>query len=88
MWPPERATLHGQTRWKKDHLSFHGAVFDITTGQNLEGLKLANPQEMGLPKEMIEMFKRTMEIVVKVKIDPLKMYAAEVRDGKIRVSIE
>jgi len=78
----------GRLNGRKITCPLHRAAFDITTGQNLEGLKLANPQEMGLPKEMIEMFKRTMEIVVKVKIDPLKMYAAEVRDGKIRVSIE
>jgi nitrite reductase/ring-hydroxylating ferredoxin subunit len=46
----------GRLDGRKITCPLHGAVFDITTGQNLEGLKLANPQEMGLPKEMIEMY--------------------------------
>jgi nitrite reductase/ring-hydroxylating ferredoxin subunit len=66
----------------------HAAVFDITTGENLEGVKLAAPQGVELPKEVVDMFSKTMEIIVKVKIEPLKKYPVQVTDGKIRVGLE
>ena len=66
----------------------HGALFDITTGQNLEGIKLAAPKGIELPKEMMEMFARTMEIVSKVKIDPLTIYKVQVKNEKVRVALQ
>jgi len=66
----------------------HAAVFDIATGENLEGVKLATPQGVELPKQVVDMFSKTMEIIAKVKIDPLKKYPVQVTDGKIRVRLE
>src|SRR3970040_2447342 len=53
----------------------HGAAFDLTNGKNISGLNLGTPPGADkLSKEMVDMFARTMEIISKVKIEPLTTY--------------
>jgi len=78
----------GKLDGKRVTCPLHAAVFDITTGKNIEGIKLAAPQGVELPKEITEMFARTMQIVQKVKIQPLKTYPVKVEDGRIKILMD
>jgi nitrite reductase/ring-hydroxylating ferredoxin subunit len=65
----------------------HAAQFDVTTGRNLRGPQLGLPPEMmqKLPQEMIQMFKRTAEILSEIQVEPLKSYNISVREESIVV---
>lgn len=78
----------GKLEGKHVTCPLHGAVFDITTGESLEGIKLAAPEGIELPKEVVEMFSKTMEMVSKVKVEKLKTYLLKAEDGTIKVSID
>jgi nitrite reductase/ring-hydroxylating ferredoxin subunit len=58
----------------------HGAKFDVITGQNVGGVQMRYPPEImqKLPAEMIEMFKKTGEIISDIEIEPLKTYRVNV----------
>ena len=65
----------------------HGAQFDVITGKNLRGPQLGMPQEMmqKLPQELIQMFKRTGEILSEIQAEPLKTYSVSVQGNSIIV---
>jgi nitrite reductase/ring-hydroxylating ferredoxin subunit len=65
----------------------HGAKFDVTTGRNVGGVQMRYPPEVmqKLPPEMIEMFKRTGEIISDIDIRPLKTYKVSVVGGAVHV---
>jgi nitrite reductase/ring-hydroxylating ferredoxin subunit len=67
--------------------ALHGAKFDVTTGRNVGGVQMRYPPELmqKLPPEMIEMFKRTGEIISDIDIRPLKTYRVSVVGGAVQV---
>jgi nitrite reductase/ring-hydroxylating ferredoxin subunit len=81
--PLHRGTLEGMIVT----CPLHGAQFDVTTGKNLRGPQLGMPKEMmqKLPQEMIQMFKRTSEILSEIQVEPLKTFKVSVRGDSIIV---
>jgi nitrite reductase/ring-hydroxylating ferredoxin subunit len=81
--PMHRGTLEG----KVVTCPLHSAQFDVTTGKNLRGPQLGMSQEMmqKLPQEMIQMFKRTGEILSEIQVEPLKTYNVSVKGDSIIV---
>jgi nitrite reductase/ring-hydroxylating ferredoxin subunit len=67
--------------------ALHGAKFDVTTGRNVGGVQMRYPPELmqKLPPEMIEMFKRTGEIVSEIEIRPLKTYRVNIVGDAVHV---
>jgi nitrite reductase/ring-hydroxylating ferredoxin subunit len=65
----------------------HGAKFDVTTGRDVGGVQMRYPPELmqKLPPEMIEMFKRTGEIISDIDIRPLKTYRVSVVGDAVHV---
>ena len=81
--PLSKGTLNGHVV----ACPLHFATFDVRTGKNLTGPQLMVPAEVmqKLPKEMLEMFKKTGEILSEIEVTPLKTYAVSVRDNSVFV---
>jgi nitrite reductase/ring-hydroxylating ferredoxin subunit len=65
----------------------HAATFDVRTGKSLSGPKMMMSPEImqKLPQEMVEMFKKTGEILSEIEIQPLKTFTVDIKGDSVFV---
>jgi nitrite reductase/ring-hydroxylating ferredoxin subunit len=63
----------------------HGARFDVTTGKNLSAPQLSMPPEVvqKLSQEMLEMMKKTADIISEIQVESLRTYKVDIRGTSV-----
>lgn len=63
----------------------HGAKFDVTSGRNIEGVRMGMSPELmqKMPPEVVVMFKNMGEIMADIEIRPLRTYKVEFKGDSI-----
>jgi nitrite reductase/ring-hydroxylating ferredoxin subunit len=82
----QRASLaRGTLEGKIVTCPLHGAKFDVTTGENVEGIHMAMSPELmqKMPAEVITMFQRMGDLLSDIDVRALKTYRAEAKDGSV-----
>jgi nitrite reductase/ring-hydroxylating ferredoxin subunit len=84
----QRASLaRGTLEGKLVTCPLHGAKFDVTTGENVEGIHMAMSPELmqKMPQEVVSMFQRMGDLLADIDVRALKTYRVEVKGDSVYV---
>jgi nitrite reductase/ring-hydroxylating ferredoxin subunit len=84
----QRASLaRGTLEGKLVTCPLHGAKFDVTTGENVEGIHMSMTPELmqKMPQEVVSMFQKMGDLLADIDVRALKTYRVEVKGDSVYV---